>query len=482
MICLNSWQEWRRQEFKAALAIQSKNGNTPLDLAILTNNLKMVEFIDESAPETFKALLGTPDNDAWIPLHKALNMLEVNDEMIAMLIQKGEPINIYRITDRGDSVLSILKQTRPANFRPWVQKLKGSKALVSHYQTLIARKALSHAFDISGHSLLIQSATDETFGSMKLEGHRPEEWWHLMRKNLPQFKAQFPHVLSQMQMTWLNHLFDLGANSNSYSKEIKLEKVKAGLPVILNSGYSTHAVTVLIWGNQIVICNRGGASRRPIEVYHFNPDNLDQEILSLIEKAKNGTSKAYKDLFFRILPEKLQFSQDKLDRQMEAAFYFPEQTVGNCTFLSPVTAVFAFLLMGNLRGMDEQGHLLKEGTMLVEMIKENKIGAMASFQIWLAHLQLGFLENNIHLINASHPDYVPDHSLIVNALREAHTLPLDAYAEKRLEDLTALYINSLDEKDAVKLKSDLIYWKNINNLRYLSLSRHENIFARKKNL
>jgi hypothetical protein len=55
---------------------------------------------------------------------------------------------------------------------------------------------------------------------------------------------------------------------------------------------------------------------------------------------------------------------------------------------------------------------------------------------------------------------------------------LDAYAEKRLYELTTLYIDSLNEKDATKIKSDLIYWKNVNRLRYHRLSRQESIFAR----
>ncbi len=297
-----------------------------------------------------------------------------------------------------------------------------------------------------------------------------------MSKKIQQFKEHYPHVLNENQMTGLKHVLESGAHANVDAAESKLEKIKAGEPVIINAGFTAHTVTLLIWGNQFVICNRGGASRRPIEVYHFDPLLLNPGILNAIDIVKRRPSNVYKELFFKELPKVLKFSQDTLDRQMEKAFYFPDQSVGNCSFVSPVTAVFAFMLMETARGMDEQGHLLPEVSGKDKIPREQIIKTVAAYQIWLSDLQLGFLEKNIDLLNGP---YVPDHALIVAGLREAHLLPLDAYAAKRLEELTTLYIQALDQEAATKVKSDLLYWKSLHDLRNYSAGNYASFFARK---
>jgi hypothetical protein len=91
-----------------------------------------------------------------------------------------------------------------------------------------------------------------------------EQWFHLMGKDLKQFQDSYPELLTENKFNLLMHAFNFGANSNAYSTEAKLERIKKGLPTFINAGFSTHAVTLLVWNDQFIICNRGNATRRPI--------------------------------------------------------------------------------------------------------------------------------------------------------------------------------------------------------------------------
>jgi hypothetical protein len=186
--------------------------------------------------------------------------------------------------------------------------------------------------------------------SVELEGHFPEHWFNMMGKDFVDFVKMYPSMLEPSQEILFQQAFEVGANSRSISLEEKYKKIQAGELVVIRAGFSGHTVTVLFFGDQVVICNRGGASRKPIEAYHFDRAKLEMQDLQAIEKVKvDGTHEDYANLFFKVLVEKWGFIETALDKELMKDNPLPHQTVGNCTFVSPVTAMYALLLLDEMK-------------------------------------------------------------------------------------------------------------------------------------
>ena len=285
-------------------------------------------------------------------------------------------------------------------------------------------------------------------------GHRAPQWFYLLNKHFNAFQERYPALLNEREEALLVQIFDLGSNPNVYSHADKLEMIQSGLPVVLNAGFKKHHVNVLIWKDRLILCNRGGGTRHPIQVFHFDPSKFTPAILKEIERVKaHGTVEDYKHLFHTVLPEELGLFQTGVDLTLQNALPLPVQTVGNCSFVSLITAVFAFLLLGKTLGIDQEGKL-------GPTFDENKIQeAITTYQLWLADEQITTLEENILLIKEGRSAYKADHPLIIDALRKAHLLPLDAKTEERLDLITDAYLSLFHEESREALASDLIYRK-----------------------
>lgn len=467
------------EEFKAALKMQNKEGKTPVFLAVCKrDNMEVVKFLAKFAPEEFKATMRMQDQDGNTPLIAVTNAGD-NMTMLAFLIENSPSDAPEKINKEGHSIVTILKGVRPANFRIITDLFKTNVALQQHRKAHLDRIALSHAWHLKGTSSLIRADTKETLATVDLEGHYSQEWFHLMEKNLGAFKQRYPHLLKDSEIDLLKTMLHLGADAptTKIDKINIIKRIQAGLPTVINAGYSGHAVTLFIWGDQFIICNRGGAMRRPIEVCHFNPNRFDLSTLEEIEEvAKNGTKSDYKDLLFNRLHTKLNIFRTNLDRLCEKACPLPEQDVGNCTFVSDTTAEFAFLLMKAVRGinqLDRPGCLEKVPDTLtktpsaplsapaLEEYQKRIDEAVSAFQICLSDMQISFLERNIRHLQMTNQIFEADHQLIVDALRKAHVLPLDPIGQQRLDDLTTTYIKSLNQKEAVERETDLMMWKTL---------------------
>jgi ankyrin repeat protein len=434
---------------------------TPLHIALENNNLEMLRFFLETAPEEFKrASLITKKytNLDDTPLSQALK--KNNFELMKFLIKVNpDAVNVLR--HDGKSFITILKSKRPENYHEMLKLIKNNLELTQHYKEYIYRSALGHAWHIGGTSSLIKEGSGARLVSMNLEGHFANEWFHLMNKDFDGLKEHYPDLFGKDQSALLKHLFDSGANENFYTTKERVERIQAGLPVVLNTGFAGHVVNVLIWGDQFVLCNRGGEKRKSIEVYHFNPANMDEETIEKISAASAENASNYRELFFTILPNKLAFFQNELDHLMEAAHSLPDQIVGNCSFVSAITSIYAFMLLGNVRGIDEQGCFVNQEPGSKQQLEEGIKKTVAGYQTWLSHLQISFLERSIRYLTESDNAYIPDHQLIKTVLRTAHLLPLDALGQARLNQLTTKYIGSLEPAAQSQMETDLIFWKTL---------------------
>ena len=260
------------------------------------------------------------------------------------------PETTCKVNNDGRSAFDGIKMNRLYNYKE-ITNLYKNHDLYKCNKELIKRRKLSHAWDLPGHTWLVTRETEKIFKKIPLEGHLGAQWFHILGKNLELFKLSYPNLMNDFDAKLYKDFFDIGANLKSISLESKLERIKKGLPTGITAGFYAHLVMLLVWEKQIVICNRGASSRHPLEIYHFDPKKLNLNHLNRILKISlYGTSLEYEQLLFEFLPKELLFKQTDLDIELQTiASSLPLQTVGNCSFISPITAFYAIHLIAEVR-------------------------------------------------------------------------------------------------------------------------------------
>lgn len=430
-----------------------------LHWAVHHNNMELIKFIYDAVPSEFQeALMERNSCGVRTPIMLACYQPSLNIEMMRFLISKN-PAALTVNEGAGFSTLTVLKAKRPQHYQEALELIKLNleptkwQELIQTHKTILKRKCIGQAFHLDK---IEKTSITSVRSHEQLWGYFSETWFNLMHKELPNFKELYPNLFNKTQMTLLKQVLDLGANDHIYSKADKVKRIKKGLPVILNTGWSTHAVSILIWKDQFIICNRGTESRKPVDAFHFDPLKMNEEILNEIESLPLTNGSGYNQLFFTKLYKELSFDQNDVDQKMNEINILPLQTMGNCTFISPVTAVYTFILLSSLRGINEKGQLSSNLPQTEVQWNEVAQTTLNAYQTWLAHVQLSFLER---VIKTENINQTLGHEIIEEALQKAHLLPLEDLLQKHLNELTNIYLSKLDASQSSKLNADLLTWK-----------------------
>lgn len=427
--------------------IVDRNGSTPLLEAIEKGGVPLVKLLIASG-----ANINQPDSSGVTPVQLAIFIK--HPEILQLLIRAKA--NVNEINEIGISHLDYLKIADSKEGRELALLIKeASPGLQNRTTEIKHRKIVSHAWHLEHMSPVKSSHPDISPSIVKLEGASHGMMWRKMEKSLPEFKTAYPGLLEEHSA--LDELLHFSANQNQYSSAEILERIQTGLPTFINTGYARHAVTLLIWKDHFVVCNRGAVSASPADFNHINPQGLTVEIIDKIRDI-NRSQDAYVDLFFEELPEKLDLTVNRklLDDKLESeASPLPEQTLGNCSWISPITGVYAYLALSGILG-EENGKILDRPQANFEDTLKDKVHL---YRTWLGFEQVSSLEKLISRIEKS--SIVPDHALIQSALRKAYFLNLDQdkVLQQKLFNLTDRYMSALNEEKKSEFKTNLEMWK-----------------------
>lgn len=231
--------------------------------------------------------------------------------------------------------------------------------------------------------------------AVNLEGANPQIWLRRMALATKAITDYLPNLLSSEEIKELLQLLETGMNSSTSTIQERLEK---GLPVLLNTGFAGHTVEVLVWGNYFILCNRGAASRRNVEIYQFDKAALTKEVLDKISQSRSEDIEFYEDLFFNELPSKLGFKlpQEQFEKDFEETCNLAQQMVGNCSWVSPETAVWAFLVLKELQGT-ASGQLNQGSPPLITEQQKAKFKESEKFHKWVVFNQCYNLDRYLGL-------------------------------------------------------------------------------------
>lgn len=462
------------KELNEALVLQDNDGNTPIIAAVL--NFKMLQLVANVAPEAFEKglVIQNAKGDTAVSL-------SVKDFAALKFIKDVAPKAFNQAASLRDahglSLLDVIRRARIKNYNQIITLFEKNSAARILNKEIVRRKALGHAWNMSGITAVTSTDKKITVNNIRLEGWLAPQWFHMFGKDLDKFKSLYPDLLTKKEMEILKDALDLGANPTSYTLEEKLKQIKSGKLTISSASYIGHEVTLLIWGNKFAICNRGEASRKPIEYFTFDLQKFEIDVLRKILSLDKGTQEEYEKLLFEILPAKLKFVKTDVDALLEEnSKSLTPQSVGNCSFVSPVTSIFAARMLNDTYGTNENGELLSKhqhkgshkaalSNETVNILSENMEKAKSWFQTWLPFEQITILERSIMPLQDEKQHFEPDHVLIQRSLCKAHLLQLDKLSSTRLSDLTEIYLNSLEQQEQTELKTDMVFWDMVKHMR-----------------
>lgn len=349
----------------------------------------------------------------------------------------------------GFSILDNVKLDHSENYFEIISLIKKAfPQLIGKSKELILRKGVGQAWHLSG-TTIISSKVKKHATAIKISGGCAHCWLNRMAKDLFNLPYYFPNLLTSRQFSLLWNVLKFAADQKNYDALSILKRIHQGQPTMLETGFDMHSVMLFIWNNRLALCNRGASSRWPVEIFHYKKENLSVELIEKITSLRN--EEKYQKYFFSILPKRLGFTKTKEDFCLQSASNLPMQTVGNCSWISSVTAVYSFFMF--LKKPDkrfDKNRVLKKLTIQKDI-----------YQKWLAFQQITLLERLFD--NArENSEFHPDCHLLTESLIKAHSFRLDPINHKRLTRITANYIKSLEEHEQAEVIKNIPRKKQIN--------------------
>lgn len=322
-------------QFGADPNIADEDGDTPLIQAAALGYRECVHALLERG----KVEINQRNKDGWSALFPACQ--EQNEEIVKLLLDHQADINLQDYSGRTVLVIMTLFkhiESKKSIIKMLVEKLD-AKSLLFHKEIL---RLIAVAHSTNGVGLSQIKSNGREYGSLALEGGTTQYWMRKMSKATNEFSKLYPEIFEENLSKQLTQMLDSGVFD---SNEELLKRHGEGLPIILNTGFLGHAVSVLIWGDRFILCNRGEGSRKATEAFQFDMEALTIDILNRIKDVVDLKEEAYSNLFFKDLLHLLNL------RPMEGGFeekcILPLQIANNCTWASPELAVLAFLLLSD---------------------------------------------------------------------------------------------------------------------------------------
>lgn len=336
-------------------------GENPLSLAVYFNNL--------SATEELLKCRANPElrtKEGFTPL--SIACMKMNFSALQALVGSGahthlQSLHRIRPADSHASLLPIAKAC-------WERK-------DFYTAEFIALKFVGHSWKV------IAAATVQ---GNKFEigqtGYPPFFTYEILGA-WQKFVAEYPEALSKVHVAQLEELL-LTNRENSNAVQI-IDAISQNKPVLINTGFHEHVVSVFIYSGYLIIANKGSASRRPLEVYRINPKLISESSIGQMLKLKDQSRDNYIE-WLKHLPDTFEANTNPLCQLIEQSYPLsPRQETGNCSWESQETAVYGFLVIS----------LLSENpTSAVDALFEN---AGSIFKKWLQFTQLFAIEEYLRL-------------------------------------------------------------------------------------
>jgi ankyrin repeat protein len=280
-----------------------------------------------------------------------------HESILAALIKAAADPNILSYK-KNRSALAYISMVRPQGWRnskkillPEMEKTAQGRELIALNKDVNYRILLAHAWEIQGSVNVVVSEKNRTFN---LEGfHFPKILSKIVKHTGLFLESDFRWGVEDIN----RGMFDSLIETYTYSGTHKLKSLDARAllnrwndrkPVLIPTGYVGHAITILLWCEYLVICNRGGDDPTiKIHLFDREVNQLETDDIKSLIKVQQLEKNNW-TLTIANLSKKLKSTPvPSLEKALLS--YLPAQKVGNCTYASSEGMAFIFLALSYLK-------------------------------------------------------------------------------------------------------------------------------------
>ena len=324
----------------AEVNLIGSDGSSPLSMACASDKTSIVELLLEKGAYPN---IGLTNKDQELPpLHLACK--NKNLEMIKMLVAAGANVNQIQ---EGRSALGVHMEREPDD--AIIEFLLGHGAeasnnskvkIVGYYpkyerlftdreeRQLFSAKKLAHANHVG----------NQKEAPLEYEGWQRQIFYHDFAE-IVEASTLYEKTEGKVLAKALKTAAELPFNSKAAAAAIR-----NGELVIIPSGWSGHALSLIFYKGRLMRCNRGeGARDSSVEISKFDIQKIDEALIQEIINTQKLSPDKGETFIYKTLSQKLSCSEDSNTRELGKATASTMQTVGNCTFASVAGALLAAL-------------------------------------------------------------------------------------------------------------------------------------------
>ena len=324
-------------------------GWTPLTMTVSANDIELVKLLYD-----LEADIDQCDGEGWTPLTNAIEYENIETVVLLNKLKanmnkidgKGFTPMIMAVIKNSPSIINLLHQMgsdiNGICGNGWTPLTKAlADCNLSIYKLLkeigadnnteiIDRKFLAHVWGMGGFSEFLNKSSGK-------ESKIPNEGLtvkYSMEKSA-QYLSDFFEDSEYKKIPVEKKSQIIEAMANGFpllesAPKAMIERLKKGKPLLINTGSFDHTISLVLFENQLVICNRGmGYTDYPIEFYSLPVKNITEILLE-----KLTATYINMDTFNQMIKDlKLNFIRGQ---------HLKPQKVGNCTWAN-TKAAFAVL-------------------------------------------------------------------------------------------------------------------------------------------
>lgn len=344
------------------------SGQNALHLAVfaLPHQEEIVEFLIKEGPID----VNSQDNEGVTPLHLACFSPQPSPKFVKLFLNYGADVSHEDV--KGRSVLEVASMN-PVVSQGVVDQLikagarydtvsKGEHVKISallkmrglslpseetkeYDQEYILRTLLVASWGIAKHTSTMEDTPIEFEGGYRQISET---------QNIELLEAYNEQTGKALDLDGVLETIEKGFEA-SRKDPVEISKLfKEGKPLIFNTGWHEHAISVVFYGDYMLICNRGDSKKdSSVKVFKINRKSfeLSKENIEKLQKGDLPTSKAGATFFYKTLPISLGYKKGQLDliaSSIEQKCDQSAQKTGNCWWLAPKAADMALIMVKSL--------------------------------------------------------------------------------------------------------------------------------------
>lgn len=328
-------------------------------------------LIEKEKTEDLRIFLNSPKGKKL--LLKATDSIPPNLDLIKFLISKGADPNV--VDSKGDLPIFNILKNPPIDLSILNLLIQAGASL-----TALTKDGVQVSAEIKFHGIDLHSPDTERYDEEYLLRKVLSGSWGIKHKspmeaggppisfqggtgefgkiqNIELLKGYKDQIGSFADLDDLFQVIEEATNASCKNPKEVAKLFKDGKPLIFNTGWSEHVVSVVFYDDYMLVCNRGDVRKESaVSVFKINRESFDltEENILRMQMA-NAPSIGGAQFLYEVLPLSLGYDrneQDPIAEIIESHCLRKDQKTGNCWWLGPKTANMALIMIKSL--VDQQ--------------------------------------------------------------------------------------------------------------------------------